>query len=104
MAGFEPAVSCSRSTRNTRLSYILPASPRQIVPLRLCDVCRRTDLLGTPKSAQRESNPHFRHGKATGCRYIMGALWCAELSMNKSTGRDSNSRRRITGAVSSPPD
>ena len=32
------------------------------------------------KSAQRESNPHFRHGEATGCRYIMGALWCAELS------------------------
>lgn len=24
-------------------------------------------------SAQRESNPHIRHGKATGCRYIMGA-------------------------------
>lgn len=26
------------------------------------------------KSAQRESNPHFRLGKAAGCRYIMGAL------------------------------
>ena len=25
------------------------------------------------KSAQWESNPHFRHGKATGSRYIMGA-------------------------------
>jgi hypothetical protein len=25
------------------------------------------------KSAQRELNPHFRHGKAVGCRYIMGA-------------------------------
>jgi hypothetical protein len=25
-------------------------------------------------SAQRESNPHFRHGKAAGCRYIMGAF------------------------------
>ena len=31
MAGFEPAISCSRNTRNTRLSYILPASPKQIV-------------------------------------------------------------------------
>ena len=81
MAGFEPPISCARGTRNTRLSYILSI-----------------------KSAQRESNPHFRHGKAIGCRYIMGALWCAELSMNKSTGRDSNSRRRITGAVSSPLD
>lgn len=26
-----------------------------------------------PGSAQRELNPHIRHGKATGCRYIMGA-------------------------------
>ena len=25
------------------------------------------------QSAQRESNPHFRHGKAAGSRYIMGA-------------------------------
>ena len=25
------------------------------------------------KSAQRELNPHFRHGKAAGYRYIMGA-------------------------------
>ena len=32
------------------------------------------------KSAQRESNPHFRHGKAAGCRYIMGANQRAELS------------------------
>jgi hypothetical protein len=64
----------------------------------------RNDLHGTLKSAQRESNPRFLHGKQVGFRYIMGALWCAELSMNKSTGRDSNPRRRITGAVSSPLD
>ena len=32
------------------------------------------------QSAQRESNPHIRHGKATGCRYIMGAWLEAELS------------------------
>ena len=44
---------------------------------------RRTESFRTLKSAQRESNPHFRHGKATGCRYIMGAKWCAELSMNQ---------------------
>ena len=25
------------------------------------------------QSAQWESNPHFRHGKAVGCHYIMGA-------------------------------
>ncbi len=27
----------------------------------------------TDKSTQRESNPHVRHGKAIGYRYIMGA-------------------------------
>jgi hypothetical protein len=79
MAGFEPAISCSRNTRNTRLSYVLFI-----------------------KSAQRELNPHFRHGKATGCRYIIGAKWCAELSMNKSTGRDSNSRRRRPSCARCP--
>ena len=50
-AGFEPAISCARSTRNTRLSHVLFI-----------------------KSAQRELNPRFRHGKAAGYRYIMGAL------------------------------
>jgi hypothetical protein len=30
---------------------------------------------GLLKSAQRELNPHFRHGKAVGSRYIMGAIW-----------------------------
>jgi hypothetical protein len=34
----------------------------------------------------------------------MGARLEAELSKIKSTGRDSNPRRRITGAVSSPLD
>ena len=80
-----------------------PETNRTIGPRRL-DVRQRTGSLGTLKSAQRELNPHFRHGKATGCRYIMGAIWCAELSMNKSTGRDSNPRDRNTGAVSSPLD
>jgi hypothetical protein len=34
-----------------------------------------------PQSAQRESNPHFRHGEAAGYRYIMGTIADAELSM-----------------------
>ena len=51
------------------------------------------------KSAQRESNPHFCHGKAAGYRYIMGAPECAGLSKTKSTGRDSNPRRRMTTAA-----
>ena len=56
-------------------------------------------------SAQRESNPHFRHGKAVGCRYIMGACQSQpNCQTNESTGPDSNPRRRITGAESWPLD
>ena len=51
VVGFEPTVSCSRSTRISRLSY---------TPLKT--------------STQRESNPHFRPGEAAGCRYNMGAI------------------------------
>src|SRR5262249_41489893 len=36
-------------------------------------------------SAQRESNPHVRHGKAVGCCYIMSTIAVPELS--KSRGR-----------------
>ena len=34
-------------------------------------------------STQRELNPHFRHGKPAGYRYIMGANVLIELSKNK---------------------
>ena len=34
-------------------------------------------------SVQRESNPHFRHGKAAGYRYIMDAWLEAEFSKIK---------------------
>ena len=47
------------------------------------------------QSAQWESNPHIRHGKAVGCRYIMGAWLEARLSKIESTGRDSNPCLRI---------
>ena len=89
-AGVEPAISCSRrptlrigARRNTRLSYVL-----------------------FMESAQRELNPHFRHGKAAGCRYIMGANMVCRIVKEplRGTGRDSNPRRRITGAVSLPLD
>jgi hypothetical protein len=85
------------------------------------------------QSAQRESNPHFRHGKAAGYRYIHGRLvkelivkdrygrlamqlfripqFVAALliarsdrSRKKSTGWDSNPRRRFTRAESLPLD
>ena len=52
--GFEPTISCFRSRRNCQA---FPYADR--------------------KSAQRESNPHIRHGKAVGCRYIMGACFVA---------------------------
>ena len=43
------------------------------------DTCEKLELVqncvrdGIRKSVQRESNPHFRHGKAIGYRYIMDA-------------------------------
>jgi hypothetical protein len=55
MAGFEPALSCSRSRRITQ-AFPHPEAERTAID----------------RSAQRESNPHFRHGKAVGSRYIMG--------------------------------
>jgi hypothetical protein len=57
------------------------------------------------RSAQRESNPHFRHGKAIGCRYIMGTAFRSRIvKETEGNGWDSNPRRRITGAVPSPLD
>jgi hypothetical protein len=56
-----------------------------------------------PKSAQRESNPRFRHGKAVGYHYNMGTCDRSRIvNESESTGWDSNPRRRITGAESSP--
>ena len=57
--GFEPTISCSRSRRNCQ------AFPRRC------------------KSAQRESNPHIRHGKAVGCRYIMGACFVSRFNCQR---------------------
>ena len=77
---FELTISCSQGRRIPRLSH-------------------------TPHlSIQRELNPHFRHGKPVGFRYIMDANVFIELSKNyfESTGWDSNPRCRITGAESSP--
>ena len=57
-------------------------------------------------SAQRELNPHFRHGKTAGYRYIMSALSGTRIvnEPTESTGWDSNPRHRITGAESWPLD
>jgi hypothetical protein len=111
MAGFEPAVSCARRPCYARCpaeyqAFLHPACEPDAH--RVAGQCShagpRNDLHGTLKSAQRELNPRFLHGKQVGFRYIMGALWYAELSMNKSTERESNPRHRITKAVSSPLD
>src|SRR5947209_19143179 len=85
MARFQAALSCSRSTRIGQPS-LHPESPRSLT------------------SAQLESNPHVRHGKAEGCRYIMGTFAVPGLSKIESTGWDSNPRRRLTRAESSPLD
>ena len=56
-------------------------------------------------SAQRESNPRFRHGKAVGYHYNMGTFDRSRIvNETEGTGWDSNPRRRITGAESSPLD
>ena len=41
------------------------------------------ESFGSPTSAQRESNPHVRHGEAVGYRYIMGTFAVPELSKNR---------------------
>ena len=64
MAGFEPAISCSQGRRISQ-AFLHPESPR------------------SPTSAQRESNPHVRHGKAVGYRYIMGTITVPELSRSR---------------------
>jgi hypothetical protein len=79
-AGFEPAVSWSQARRIAKLSH-------------------------TPRSAQRESNPHLRPGRTARCRYTMGTSRRRRIVKEReSTGWDSNPRRRITGAGSSPLD
>lgn len=109
VAGFEPAISWTRNRRISQLShtsdatldgYALTIRPKQTSKKRIN--CVKTNQ----SSAQRESNPHFRHGKAVGFRYIMGTDADAELSKKgrQGTGWDSNPRRRITGAGSSPLD
>ena len=59
------------------------ALPRPVVLIPVeaetCAAVAEGELLAGNKSAQRESNPHIRHGKATGCRYIMGAKIVAEI-------------------------
>ncbi len=61
-AGVEPAISCARDQRCASVPGGIPGFPTSCC-----------------KSAQRELNPHFRHGKAAGCRYIMGAIYVGRI-------------------------
>ena len=83
----------------------LPSFPTRCVVHRGSTGVDGVDSPRELKSAQRELNPHIRHGKAVGYRYIMGADRITRLSKIKllqSTGWDSNPRCRITNAESSP--
>ena len=81
-AGFEPAISCARGTRNTRLSYVLfnqerPAGVEPALP---------------PWQGGRLPLHHGRSCRVPDCQ------------RTQSTGRESNPRHRSTGAASSPLD
>ena len=80
-AGVEPAISCSRSTRNTRLSYVLlqkrPAGVEPALP---------------PWQGGRLPLHHGRDLRGPDCQ------------RTKSTGWESNPRCRVTSAVSLPLD
>ena len=71
-AGVEPASPGWRPgafAARPRARAVYPWKERASMPAAL----RKTE------SAQWESNPHIRHGKAVGCRYIMGACLVIEL-------------------------
>ena len=46
-------------------------------------IADRNSVHASLQSAQRESNPHIRHGEAVGYRYIMGTFADPELSNNR---------------------
>jgi hypothetical protein len=80
-AGFEPAISCARGTRNARLSHVLKNErPAGIEPTH------------PPWQGSRLPLHHGRLSVTT------------KLSNSESTGPDSNRRHRITGAESWPLD
>jgi len=82
-AGFEPAISCSRSRRITRLSHT-PVGSEQV----------------PSGSRTRTSAMARRQAAATSWARLARPNW----QRGQGTGWDSNPRRRITGAMSSPLD
>lgn len=57
-----------------------------------------SDLNSNPQSAQWESNPHVRHGKAIGYRYIMGAALYQAIT-NQSIRRELHPRSHLGGVA-----
>lgn len=53
-------------------------------------------IAAVAQCTQRESNPHFRHGKPAGFRYIMGANVLIELSKNGREKRKGGESRAET--------
>jgi hypothetical protein len=105
---FELSISCSQGTRIRRLSH----TPHRFLR-REWAVTKQIDLHSRVKKHPAGVEPGtvamsggLRHGEPAGYRYIMGANVLIGLSKSRfeSTGWDSNPRRRITGAESSPLD
>ena len=74
--GLEPVSPARQAGRHTRFVTGLRSSehPAGVEPARPPWESGRLPLHHRcVQSAQRESNPHVRHGKAAGSRYIMGA-------------------------------
>ena len=57
-----------------------------------------SSLFAARTSTQRESNPHIRHGKPVGFRYIMGANVLVELSKNDDVKVESRKETEESGA------
>src|SRR5580700_7765596 len=68
---------------------------------RRADPPRRTARL--KKSTQRESNPHFRPGKAARCRYIMGAFFRSWSNCQRSRARTGRSHKPSATAIGAVP-
>ena len=73
----------SQKTGGRRFQFFLPSPASRLKPA---------------LSAQWESNPHFRHGKAAGYRYIMGA----KLHHNQIV-KDRSSREAVDWSLEEDP-
>ena len=78
-AGFEPAISCARGARNTKLSHVLN--------------------LKAPSGNRTRASAMARQ-QATSTSWAL--VWLLNCQRSRAPGRTRSRRRRITGAESSP--